>query len=1036
MNICILCSTLRNYAGSERIVYELSRTLSHLGHTISIGCIDIGDFYYNEMSEYLITDGLELLNDEYDIVINLHWPSFFYFFKDGLKSKKIIHFSLSAFEPLESPFKGEDYFDLVICNSCETESQIKLITENINTKVFPNSIRTDNYVPKDRNRKLERIIIVSNHPPEELLDAIPIFIDNGITVDLIGGTKDNCVLINNDTLNQYDLVVTIGYTAVMAMSLKIPVYIYDHFGGDGWIGDNLDENFHYNFSGRPNGIKRTELEIFEDVYFNFSNNLHYVDCYYSHILDKHDIIKNVNKYILSDVNKKYRLIKPLIQYHKIALTYVNLLRANRHIEGMNNICQEKNKVLEDKASALIEKNKVLEDKASTLIEKNEALSYKVTLLDSRKISHFLKKINNRVSDMDFLQKVKFKADVFFFLLKRVVFQIKNRGFKYAFQLILQKRAQALSMLFPRYIKVMESNIDVPFNNTTSCHDFTPGLVSVIIPVYDRCWELKEAIDSILEQSYENIELILITDGSPEKTLAAIAEYENNSKIKVFNYPSSSGNAVRGRNKGILEAKGEFIAFLDSDDISLVERLKTSCDFLIANEDYAGVYGTWIPLIDGTRVVNGVENGTPVFSPDGNLGDHIRHCIPCQSTVMVRASALRAVGGINTNMKYREDHELWARLYANGFKLKSLQEPLVKLRLHKGNNELSFEGDNQYWYKQLLEQYNTKVKLPKKIVWIVAGLGISGGLAIILKHANHLLSKGFDVSLLTMSNDETIDWYDNKVPIYEMSRSKSYILENIDILIATAWNTEQYLSQIPSKRKLYFVQSDERRFMDSKSIQKTITDGYSKDYEYFTEAYWIQKIFHDEFNKQAFYVPNGIDTEMFNRSSVFEAKGEKKRVLIEGPIDIPFKAVEDCYNAVKDLDCEIWFISSAGKPKDSWRYDKFFEKIPMHMMPSLYSSCDIFIKMSRIEGFFGPPLEAMACGCVPVVGKVSGWDEYIVDGYNALAVELKDVKGAKEAVQKLLVDESLRKEILTNSQRTVSEWGWDKSFNRIEQLINK
>ena len=75
------------------------------------------------------------------------------------------------------------------------------------------------------------------------------------------------------------------------------------------------------------------------------------------------------------------------------------------------------------------------------------------------------------------------------------------------------------------------------------------------------------------------------------------------------------------------------------------------------------------------------------------------------------------------------------------------------------------------------------------------------------------------------------------------------------------------------------------------------------------------------------------------------KSNKKRILIEGPINSPFKGIADSYESVKDLDCEIWFVSNDGKPKQHWRHDKFLEKVPMTDMHKVYSSCDILLKMS-------------------------------------------------------------------------------------------
>jgi glycosyltransferase involved in cell wall biosynthesis len=155
--------------------------------------------------------------------------------------------------------------------------------------------------------------------------------------------------------------------------------------------------------------------------------------------------------------------------------------------------------------------------------------------------------------------------------------------------------------------------------------------------------------------------------------------------------------------------------------------------------------------------------------------------------------------------------------------------------------------------------------------------------------------------------------------------------------------------------------------------------------------------------------------------------------LEGPIDIPFKGMEDAFLAVQDLDCEIWCISSAGKPRSGWRCDRFFEKVPMIDMKRIYSSCDIFLKMSRIEGFFGPPLEMMACGGACVVGEVTGYDEYIVHGYNALVVREGDVEGAKNAVRELIQDIALREKLIENGKKTASLWRWEPSIDELERI---
>lgn len=561
-----------------------------------------------------------------------------------------------------------------------------------------------------------------------------------------------------------------------------------------------------------------------------------------------------------------------------------------------------------------------------------------------------------------------------------------------------------------------------------------GMVSVIIPVYDRVEELRESIDSILNQTYENLELILVTDGSPQETMKVVESYRNNRKVKIFHYYDNTGNAVRGRNKGIRESKGEYIAFQDSDDIAELDRLERSIQQM--NEKKADVvYGGWRAMVDGTRVDTGLKNGQEVMSPDCDFEDLYKNCIPCQSTVMVKHSALMDVGGLKRTMEYREDHELWLRLAYYGYKFSAISEILTNLRLHEGNNELNFKDGDDKWVSMMRKEYKIKSKLSPKIAYIIPGTGISGGVAIVLQHVNRLLERGYDVMLISQDSNELIDWFpNNKVGIIGHKTECSYLLDNIDILVATGWTTAPTMDMMHAKRKVYFVQSDERRFVDDEGTRAIIGETYKIDCEYMTEAIWIQRWLKEEFGHDAHYVPNALDEKIIHETDPIIEKSHRKRVLIEGPINTPFKGMDDAYSAIKDLDCEIWIVSSNGKPPKKWKHDRFFESVPIHEMKEVYSSCDIFLKMSRIEGFFGPPLEAMACGCAVVVGKCTGYDEYIIDGENALVVEMRDIVSAKKSVKRLLEDDVLRNELIKNGYKTSKNWRWGRSIDYLEKMI--
>ena len=76
--------------------------------------------------------------------------------------------------------------------------------------------------------------------------------------------------------------------------------------------------------------------------------------------------------------------------------------------------------------------------------------------------------------------------------------------------------------------------------------------------------------------------------------------------------------------------------------------------------------------------------------------------------MVRTEALRDVGGLNSEMKYREDHELWLRMAYFGYKFKPIKKVLTNLRLHSANLELTYKQDDQYWYDKMLRVHKTKL----------------------------------------------------------------------------------------------------------------------------------------------------------------------------------------------------------------------------------------------------------------------------------------------------------------------------------------
>lgn len=331
--------------------------------------------------------------------------------------------------------------------------------------------------------------------------------------------------------------------------------------------------------------------------------------------------------------------------------------------------------------------------------------------------------------------------------------------------------------------------------------------------------------------------------------------------------------------------------------------------------------------------------------------------------------------------------------------------------------------------ELIKSYSSKPSL----CYIIPTTNITGGVAVACEHLNRLQKLGYKCLIASYDNKTDLSWFPSQsVKVISLKNNKKEI-EKYDIVVATGWITAYELALMNIKRKIYFVQSDETRFYPNGSFLKNRVEyTYHFPFEYMTEARWIRDWLKKKYGHIAKYVPNGINTDIFHPDTPLEPKPKnKKRILLEGAINLPFKGMKEAFEVVQDLDCEVWCVSYDGKPEPQWHCDRFFEKVPMDMMRRIYSSCDILLKLSRVEGFFGPPLEMMACGGVPIVAKVTGYDEYIIDGYNALVTESNNISKTQKILQNLCKNNNLFKKLSLNTKKTVKFMTWEKNIKKIK-----
>lgn len=214
------------------------------------------------------------------------------------------------------------------------------------------------------------------------------------------------------------------------------------------------------------------------------------------------------------------------------------------------------------------------------------------------------------------------------------------------------------------------------------------LVSIIIPSYNAAAYVKEAVDSALAQTYKAIEILVVDDGSKDNTKEVLGPYIKSGAIK---YIFQENKGLSGaRNTGIAQAKSEFIALLDADDIFLPEKLAHQMAYLIAHPDcdisYCDLFHFWDGEEDKLLKLD-----YKYYSGADVLPNLIKTDFIAPLTMVIRRTVFDRFGVFDVTFKRSEDLEFLVRILSRGANICFLNERLAKLRLRRTSNLQGFES---------------------------------------------------------------------------------------------------------------------------------------------------------------------------------------------------------------------------------------------------------------------------------------------------------------------------------------------------------
>lgn len=330
-------------------------------------------------------------------------------------------------------------------------------------------------------------------------------------------------------------------------------------------------------------------------------------------------------------------------------------------------------------------------------------------------------------------------------------------------------------------------------------------------------------------------------------------------------------------------------------------------------------------------------------------------------------------------------------------------------------------------------------MKQPITYLIWNTKQCGGNVVIFEHVNRLYERGYPVKLLSIAGGKP-EWFDLKMPVISYI-STEYIKKH-SIVVATFWPTVFIALFMRANKKFHLIQGwdeDTHRNIILRKIAK-----YSlklKLNKIVVSNYLKQKIKKLTKSSEVIFKIDDcqIDTTIFKPAKKRDRKIEKKVKILsvvsryylnKGP-DLLIKIIEHLKKKYSNYE---FILVSFEKEPPAKIIDKFFSNPPVKDLVRLYNEADVLLVTSRIEGFFIPGLEAMACGCPVVTTDSQGIKEYAIHGENAIVVKVLSDIWKKDVIEKFIKDKRLKNKIITNGFKTVRKYKWKNIIDDLEKIL--
>ena len=317
---------------------------------------------------------------------------------------------------------------------------------------------------------------------------------------------------------------------------------------------------------------------------------------------------------------------------------------------------------------------------------------------------------------------------------------------------------------------------------------------------------------------------------------------------------------------------------------------------------------------------------------------------------------------------------------------------------------------------------------KSVVFLVEELGRSGGMAVIRRHARHLLDvEGVDCSLVVCGpKPGELPATDDGIPVRTLAETRG---APVDVAVATWWTTAEALFEVDAARRVVFLQNLEHRFYrEGERVDRLGALGvFDLPADYLVIASHMRALLERlRPDARCRLVPNGIDKAVFRPLDAEPPPREGPlRVLVEGQPTLWFKGMTEAVEAVRAMSEPATLTLAVHDPDDAQaaglQADRVEGALSPEGMARLYAEHDVLLKLPRFEGLSLPPLEAFHVGLPCVLTPFTGSEDFAAHGFNSLVVGFDDVPGTAAALDLLARDDSLRRRLRAGGLETAARW---------------